>query len=56
MCNGYGVLPYGPYGEEPECRYCHGSGEVPCEPPDEEEDLRAARVDKLHRQLHERYG
>jgi len=27
-CNGVGLLPYGPFGEEPECRVCRGSGEV----------------------------
>lgn len=26
-CDGYGVLAQGPYGEEPECRRCRGSGE-----------------------------
>lgn len=30
-CRGYGVLPSGPFGEEPECHYCGGSGEVPGE-------------------------
>lgn len=27
-CSGLGVLAQGPYGEEPECRRCGGSGEV----------------------------
>lgn len=37
-CGGHGVLPTGPFGEEPECRLCGGSGELPADWQDIEPD------------------